>query len=185
MTVVVDETQVGDPSPPFFNPMDIEIFDDVFYVSGPGDYVAQLATVNRGSFVSGDLEALSQSDNADYSITRNIADIQSVTELEVSIISAESNPNMLEMTVESSVFARSPVTQEIQLLNFNTGNYEVLDSQNAQRFTDKKVTVSATGDLSRFVQGGTNLVRARIRFQSSSQRQQFRSDIDHVLWTID
>ncbi|MEM7456620.1 MAG: hypothetical protein AAF456_19905 [Planctomycetota bacterium] len=185
VTIVVDETQVGDPSPPFFNPMDIEIFDDVFYVSGPGLYVPQLSLVNRGTFVSGDDEALAQSDNVDYSVTRNLADIQSITEVEVATISGESNPSQLQMTVEASVFARSPVTQQISLFNFDSGSYETIDSQNAQRFTDKVVVVDASGDLSRFVQNGTNQVRARIRFESVSQRQQFRSDIDRVLWTID
>ena len=34
-TVVVDESQVGDPSPPFFNPMDITIYRDGFYAAVP------------------------------------------------------------------------------------------------------------------------------------------------------
>lgn len=32
-SVIVDENIVGDPSPPFFNPMDVELFDGVFYAS--------------------------------------------------------------------------------------------------------------------------------------------------------
>ncbi len=184
LTVVVDENMVGDPTPPFFNPMDIEIFDDVFYESAPAELAPTTLMVNRGVLSAGTLEDLSESDNVDLVIQRSSSDIQARTELDLLATSISANPEIFEFTFEASVFARSDVTQTIYLFNYIDGQFEEIDSRLAQRFTDQTVVVAPLGNLSRFVEPGTLRVEARIRFQSTNPRQQFSSNIDQAFWSI-
>ncbi|MEM7457544.1 MAG: hypothetical protein AAF456_24640, partial [Planctomycetota bacterium] len=104
--------------------------------------------------------------------------------LEASTTSPVAMPNFMEITVEASVFARSSVTQTIELFNYDTMAWEQVDSRPASRFSD--ITVSATpgGDLSRFVEPGTNQTEVRIRYNSASPRQQFSCNVDQIIWTI-
>ncbi len=143
--------------------------------------------VTRGSQVSGGLVDLADSDNIDLSIQRASSDTQSRTEFEVEAVSPVENPTSLEVTLEGAVFARSQVNQSIELFNylaFPSGAWEPMDTRVATPFTDSTVTLSATGDLSRFVQPITMRTRARIRYQSTSPRQQFSSNTDQFIWTI-
>jgi hypothetical protein len=82
------------------------------------------------------------------------------------------------------VFARSTVNQTIELYDYVAGAWELVDTRAATRFTDSTVTVAATGDLSRIVDAGTLFIKARIRDQSTSLRQQFSSNTDQFIWTI-
>jgi hypothetical protein len=140
--------------------------------------------VTRGTFVSGGIPELANSDNADLSIRRAASDIQSRTEFEVSSVSPVANPASMQVTLEGAVFARSQVNQIIELFNFLTNNWEQVDSRSASRLTDTTVTVTATGNLARFVEAGTRSIEARIRYQSVNPRQQFSSNTDHFFWTI-
>ena len=88
------------------------------------------------------------------------------------------------MTVESSVFARSPITLEIELFNFTTDSWEVVHSGVASRFVDSAVVIEPSGDLSRFVNVGDSLIRSRVRYDSANRRQRFSANIDHVEWEI-
>jgi hypothetical protein len=181
---VVDENMVGNPSPPFFNPMDIEIFDNVFYLSAPAELSPVAAIVNRGLLSSGSVEDLADSDNVDMVIQRSTSDIQARIEVDLLATSISPNPEIFEFTFEASVFARSAVVQTIYLFNFESNQFEEFDSRPAERFSDQVVVVAPTGNLSRFVEPATNAVEARIRFESTSQRQQFSSNIDQARWTI-
>lgn len=184
VNIVVDEHMVGDPRPPFFNPMDIVIFDDVFYDSAPAALPPEFMVVNRGVLASGGIDDLVESDDVDLVIRRNASDLQSRTEFDLMATSVTANPVTFAFTFEASVFARSSVTQTICLFNYDTNQFEEVDSRPAQRFTDQIVEVTPSGDLSRFVQLGTNSVEAQIRFQSASPRQRFSSKSDQVRWTI-
>ena len=140
--------------------------------------------VTRGTYVSGGIAELSLSDNQDLSIRRNTADIQSRTQFEVKSTSPYSRPNAFEIRLEGSVFARSPVDQSLELFDYVTASWELVDLRQASRFTDATVTISATGDLSRFVQPGTRCIEARIQYRSRNPRQNFASNTDQVQWTI-
>ncbi len=140
--------------------------------------------VSHGLHVSGGLMELAASDNADLSLQRATADIQSRTEFEAKGVSPMANPSSLEVTLEGAVFARSTVNQTIELYDYVTDAWEQVDTRPATRFTDSMVTVAATGDLSRFVEAGTMCMMARIRYQSPVARQQFSSNTDQFIWTI-
>ena len=77
------------------------------------------------------------------------------------------------------------MTQTIELFNYTDGVWEEVDSQNASRFTDATVTVEATGDVSRFVETGTDCILARVRYQSGNARQKFSANMDQISWTVE
>ena len=141
-------------------------------------------SVTRGIHVAGGVSELAESDNADFSVKRSGSDLQSRTEFEVKSNCPTVNPSSMQTTLEGSVFARSEVTQTIELFDYAVNDWEQIDSRAATRFTDSSVTVAATGDLSRFVESGTMCIQARIRYQSPVARQQFSSNTDQFIWTI-
>ncbi|MEM7453011.1 MAG: hypothetical protein AAF456_01530 [Planctomycetota bacterium] len=145
----------------------------------PDSYV-----VTRGTYSSGGTTELGSSDNMDLSIQRSSVDVQSRTEFEVKGLSPSSDPSYMQITLEGSVFARSTVVQTIELFNYDSSSWEQVNSQNANRFSDTTVTVEPGGDLSRFVEPGTDCIEARVRYQSPSARQQFTSNTDLFTWVI-
>ncbi|MEM7455786.1 MAG: hypothetical protein AAF456_15645, partial [Planctomycetota bacterium] len=140
--------------------------------------------VTKGTYVSGGSSDLGTSDNSDFSVARSSTDVQSRTEFELMAASPTANPSEMEVTLEGSVFARSTVNQTIELFNYNTSSWEQVFTGEANRFSDTTVTVEITGDLSRFVDGGSNNIEARVRYQSPAGRQNFTSNTDQFIWTI-
>lgn len=152
--------------------------------TNPDPVVPTTVVVTHGIHASGGVEEIEFSDNLDVSIYRDNHDLQSRTEFEVKAISPVAVPSSLEITLEGSVFARSPVTQTIELFNYDAASWEVVDSRAAAQFLDSRITVAPVGDLSRFVQSGSQSVEARIRYQSTNQRQQFTSNTDQFVWAF-
>ena len=76
------------------------------------------------------------------------------------------------------------MVQAIDLWNYESGIWEEVDTRNASRFSDATVTVSATGDCSRFVESGARSILTRCRFQSVNPRQRFSANIDQTIWEI-
>jgi FtsP/CotA-like multicopper oxidase with cupredoxin domain len=177
---------IGGTPPPTY-PLDGDIavpYSEYYSLSIPMTVVPASFDVTRGTYVSGDLNDLEQSDNSDLSATRNTSDIQSRVFVEVTGASPSQTPSEISFTLEASVFARSGVTQSIDLYNYQASQFEEVDSRPAMRFSDLVTEVVATGDLSRFVEVGTGTVKARARFQSAVARQQFSANIDQMIWTI-
>ena len=162
----------------------VYVFDISDCVAMGDDITPVSFTVTRGEYVSGGIQELEESDNSDLSLRRLSSDIQSRTELEVKALSSTETPSSLEVTLEGAVFARSTVNQTIELFDYAAAAWEAVDTRAATRFMDSVVTVSLTGDLSRFVEPGTMCMKARIRYQSPIARQQFSSNIDQFIWTI-
>ena len=140
--------------------------------------------VTRGNHVGGGIGELANSDNADVSIQRAVADILSRTEFQVKSVSPIVNPSVMELTLEGAVFARTPVSQSIALYDYANADWVVIDSRPANRIFDVTVVANASGDLSRFVEPHTRCIEARIRYQSTNPRQNFASNTDRVGWTL-
>ncbi len=102
-------------------------------------------------------------------------------------------PSALEFKLESKVFNFvGTVQQRIELLNYNTGQFETVDTRLATS-TDTVVSVIPGGDPSRFVQAGTSAMQARIRYQNSlpywvtrtaNLYLPFRARVDQTIWAI-
>ncbi len=56
------------------------------------------------------------------------------------------------------------LSESVQLLNYNTGAYETFSSTGAHVGSDSTVTVTATGDLRRYVNQSTGAVSAKVNF---------------------
>lgn len=148
--------------------------------------IATTFDVTQGVFAMGGLAELAQSDNMDLSVRRSNTDIQSRTELELSATSPSANPTSLSISYEGSVFARTAVNQTIELFNYDSGAWDQIDSRKATRFIDSVVIAPTGGDLSRFVEDGSLIIRARVSHQSDGNpRQQFTSNHDQFSWTIE
>ncbi|MEM7453003.1 MAG: discoidin domain-containing protein [Planctomycetota bacterium] len=158
---------------------EFEIYADPTFV------VAHTITPTRGEFVSGGVLDIAASDNTDYTMQRNSFDIQSRTEFEVESVSPVADPSQMSITFEGSVFARSAVTQSVELFNYDAQNWELVDSRNASRFSDTATVIGVNGDLSRFVEPGSLTIEARVRYRSVNPRQQFSSNTDQFIWTIE
>ncbi|MEM7457528.1 MAG: hypothetical protein AAF456_24555, partial [Planctomycetota bacterium] len=140
--------------------------------------------VLHGTYASGGLSDLTASDNSDLSARRNSSDIQSRVTIEVEATSPTAFPTSMDFTLESSVFARSTVNQNLELFNYDTSSWELVDTRAAMRLIDSTVTVTPTGDLSRFVEPGTLAIEARVRYVSPAQRQSFSGNVDQMVWEI-
>ena len=176
-----------------FGVTSFDSFQDSLFVSVPGgilgvnvtaqEIAPTSADVTRGELVSGDVDDLVLSDNQDLTLRRVTSDIQSRTEVELKVTSPISTVE-LEVELESSVFARSPVDQTIELFDYTVASWETIDVRPAQPFSDSKVSVVPTGDPSRFIESGTLCLKARVRFNSQNPRQQFSSSIDKFVWAV-
>lgn len=174
------------------NPAGPDLFPRIDVVNlsvsaGTGTVTLTPATVTttRGNYFSGDVAEISESDNADYSIRRSNTDIQSRTEFVVEAVSPNQSPTLMEVTLESSVFARTNVNQIIELFDYDSNSWEQIDTRAAARFADSTTTVQPSGDVARFVETGTGNIQARVRYLSDNPRQSFGSNTDLFSWTIE
>lgn len=76
--------------------------------------------------------------------------------------------------LEGAVFARGDVIESVELFDFASRAWVLLHTQAAQRFADSRTLIPLTGPLNRFVHTGTNQVRGRVRYVSSSPGHSFR-----------
>ena len=146
--------------------------------------IPETLTITRGAHSTGGVGELAEGDDVDLIIRRAQSDIQARTEFEVKSVSPFASPSALEVTLEGAVFSRSPITQSIELYDYRANAWEMVDARIARRFSDSIVTVSASGDVSRFVETGTRCMEARIRYQSDVARSNFSSNTDQFIWTI-
>ena len=153
-------------------------------VGGPITIAPDSLVVTRGTLAGGGLPELIDSDNADLSIQRAVADTQARTEFEVRSSSPLANPSSFEVTLEGSVFARPQVDQTIELYDYDADAWVVVDTSVSSSFSDSTVTAAASGDLSRFVESGTMAIAARVRYLATVPRARFASNTDQFKWTI-
>ena len=148
-------------------------------VVAPESFTLVQGVVNSGTHVE-----LAESDNVDLGIRRNTLSFNASTEFIATATSPTETPSAFEFTLESAVFSRGPITQTISFWDYVAEDWEVMDSQAASRFTDSTVDVTASGDLSRFVEAGTGTIQVRVQYDSAARRRSFSSNTDQAVWTI-
>ena len=146
--------------------------------------VPESFTFATGETTGGGLSDLATSDNNHVLGRKESAQISGGVNIEFKSTSQTETPSELELTFEASVLSRRVVTQTLELYNYDTASYEIVDTRNSSRTGDLVVTASPGGDLSRFVEPGTRCIEARVRFLGSSNRQTYVTKVDQVLWTI-
>ncbi|MEM7457258.1 MAG: hypothetical protein AAF456_23145 [Planctomycetota bacterium] len=154
------------------------------FLLNPANTFADTIQVTRGTVRAGSLNDLIASDDNDLSVSRNPVDVQPTISIEFCTQSFISSPDDLTFTLESSVFARANISQEIELFDFSSQQWEQVDMRNASRFGDLTVTVDTSGNVSRFVEAGSRAMKARVTFNSAQPRARFSANIDRVEWNF-
>ncbi|MEM7456485.1 MAG: hypothetical protein AAF456_19220 [Planctomycetota bacterium] len=141
--------------------------------------------VTKGILRNGDAADVEDSDNNKLAAGRSNQQVFAVVEVEAKSICPVSMPTSFSFSVEASVFARTAISREIELFDYNNQQWELVETGAASRFGDTVTTVTPGGDLSRFVEPGTGCVEARIRYESSVNRTRFTANIDQIKWTVE
>jgi hypothetical protein len=92
------------------------------------------------------------------------------------------NPVELSVTVEAKSDT-AQVTQNIEMFNYDTSTYELVDSRPASVNTDSVVKVVLTGDVTRFVEAGTGAVTTRVTYTGGG-RTRWTVCTDQFFWTV-
>lgn len=145
--------------------------------------------VTRGTLLSGVLEDLFESDDSRVMIQQRppLFPTDPNAQIVVDGLAGESAASALSFTLEASTSAlpASGVRQRIELFNFNTNSYEIVDERSATS-ADSVVTVNINVDASRFIDPGTTGVRARIGWfqQAPLLAPNWLVRIDQTVWTL-
>ena len=174
----------GTPAPTY--PLDGDLPEPYsLYYSITPPLAPDSVNVTRGRISSGSVVELAESDNVDLSIARDSSFIQPVIEVITKGIAPIPEPSSLAFSLEASVFARGTITQSIEMFNYQTGSWELVDTRNASRFSDLVTRVEPTGDISRFIDTATGCLESRLRFRASVNRASFTVNIDQTIWEFD
>ena len=133
---------------------------------------------------SGSLQSLLESDDDRVIGRKSGSQVSGGVDIEFLGTSNTDSPSQLDLTFEASTLTRRNVTQSIDLFNYDSDSWELVDTRNASRGGDQSIVISPSGDLSRFVQPGTLNVEARVRFSGVVNRQTYTTRVDQVQWTI-
>jgi glucose/arabinose dehydrogenase len=140
----------------------------------------------RGSVVSGDVDSLADSDEDKLIARPGAVFVSSEPPIQI-IINATSpftSPSTFKFTLEANSSALH-VRQIISLFNYDTGQYEEVDSRIATQ-TDSVVDVDVTSNIGRFVEDGTGNVRARVSFRATQPVfvYPYFGRVDRANWTV-
>lgn len=122
------------------------------------------------SAFTGGLPELLNSDDSRLIIKRIPGTLPQVNpyEINVNTFSYDTSPTKIRIKLEASAndgfgTSSATMTQVIEMYNWTTGTYEVVDSRAASE-SEQTITVSASGNLTRFVNQTDKEVRARVRW---------------------
>lgn len=143
-----------------------------------------------GDLVAGTLADLSESDDLYYeldpSFTKNL--IKQKVHLILQSSSPTDTPADFSFRLESVMMGgpSGDVVQTIEMLNYDTGELELLDVR-AAATSDESVEVTPGGDLSRFIQPITNEITVHMVWKSDSFAGDpftWAIDVDEAVWFI-
>ena len=141
--------------------------------------------VKSGSLVDGTIADLNSSDDEKVEFRPRR---RRFSRVEFDSTSTSSNPKQMWFSFEYQVDAQAGdvVRRKIELYDFATNSWEEIDSQLTAQFNnDIKLSFELDGDLSRFVESGTNKIRSRLTFSRRLFSPfDFAVFLDHVEWLI-
>lgn len=160
--------------------------DSAQVVQGSVDLLPDGFTVVRGQLVSGGLSDLFYSDDLRLYV-RNGATLNTSEPPVWLVITGTSltvTPSALKFTLEAKVDIPGSITQKIELFNYVTQAYELVDTRNATT-SDSVAQVVLTGDLSRFVDASTKAMKAQLTWKPSGPlvSSVWVIGIDQSIWT--
>ena len=159
--------------------------------SGIPELASEIASdsfnVLRGFFVSGTLADTFDSDDSYLKfkpgITLNNSEPPVWLEFEGTLPSDA--PTSLSVTLEAQANTLG-LTQTIDMFNWNSGQYESVDSRAATFNTDSVATVNLTASISDYVQSGTGTVKTRMGWRATGPvlLYPWTVSIDQVIWSV-
>jgi len=155
--------------------------------------VADAYSISIGTSSAGGIVELAESDDQYLVLDPEFLAFRYQLEITVDATSPSSAPSGLEFSYESRAFNFvGTVDQEIELFNYDSGQFETVDTRLASA-ADTVVSLTPGGDPARFVQAGTDAMRARISYENSlpfwvfstqNLYLPYRASADHIFWTI-
>ena len=142
--------------------------------------------VGPGLWVSGGLAEMASSDDQYFVMRRNLAQDEVGEEIELKLdgVAPSETPNAFSFLFES----RAPyigIQQRVWLWDWVASQYVLSDTRTLPT-TDTAITVTPTGNLSRFVQVGTKAVRAKITLSNvqADTVVEYVIRVDRAVWRI-
>jgi len=164
---------------------DVEIWGLLEYTEGvirPDGF-----TLVRGRLVSGGLSELFKSD--DLRLVASAGLTMGPTEPEVWMVldgvAPTANPSELKFILEAGAQTAGNYTQKIELFNYVTQSYELVDSRPAS-MTETTVEVTVTGNPARFIEPGTLSMKAQVTWKATGLTMAYPwlIGIDQAVWRV-
>lgn len=156
-------------------------------IEGASDVVADELQLFRGVLIEGDLTRLAQSDD-EYFIAQpgfTLSAMESPVWIDLTGVSTFTNPSSLGFSIESA--ANTPnIRQVIELFNYSTNEFEVVDDRLTSFSTDASATVQLDQDMENFVESATGEVETRVGWRQNGFVLLFPWEvrIDRAVWLI-
>ncbi len=183
MTIISDDTGADICYPATFNGE-----QDVYFVRvavTPQLVLPNSFSLYRGLLASGQLSDLFAADT-NYLVGR-AGPVANYTEPPLQVVvqgvSPSDTPSDISFTYVGHATSTS-LQQQVALYNFQTDQYEVMDSR-AATLTDTTVTVATTGDRSRFVNPADHTMKAKVTYkQVAPVAAQWNASLNQTIWTV-
>jgi hypothetical protein len=140
--------------------------------------------VLRGIHVQGAMSDLDTSNNVRLCYQKGITPPnQPGVQLELTGLLPDDSPSSLKIVIESQTDTNQ-ITQKVEMFNFDTNQYEQVDSRNTSVNTDATAQIQLAGDVTRFAQPGTGAVMARVSYSPGplGGRGRFIVCLDQFVW---
>ncbi len=145
--------------------------------------VPESYTIEKGVLVSGSLSRLWYSDDLYMVINDAPADFREAP-IRLVIESVSPSSNIISMTVimEAKVNKEGAV-QRIELWNYQMNKWDLVDTRSAA-LEDSVAYWTSGSSPAKYVQSGTNKVKARFTFKPALSPQRLQATIDQTIWKV-
>ncbi len=145
---------------PYYQAQEITV--QLIDVSVSGTRAPTSLNVIRGTVIAGGLDEVLESDNESFQLNPGITLNQFEPPVWIQFEGELPNdqPDSLSVLLEAHANTVG-LTQSIEMFNFVSGDYELVDSRNVAFINDAVIEIQLGGDVTRFVEPATGLVRAR------------------------
>jgi hypothetical protein len=143
--------------------------------------------VLRGVQTAGDLEDVFESDDSYLKFQPGLTLNSSEPPVWIEFMGSlpNDNPAVLSVTLEAQ--ADTPgLTQTIEMFNYNSSEYELVDSQSASFNVDNVATIDVSANITDYVEPGTGAVQSRVGWRTTGPIliYPWTICIDQVDWNV-
>ncbi len=155
--------------------------------NAPIDVTVEGFNIFRGVLISGELEDVLASDDAylRFNPGLTLSSVEPPVWIEFETTLSTDQPSELSVTLEAAANTVG-LTQTIEMFNWNTNQYQQVDSRIAAFPNDVITTLDVTAGVSDFVQMGTGAIKSRTGWRATGPVALYpwTIRIDHVVWTF-